>query len=238
MTQPGTTLTPPTDLKNLTLQTLKTFVIGAIALGVLLFVPAWTLNYWQAWLFIGVFMVSVNAIGLYLTLKDPALLERRKKVGPTAETTPAQKIIMAVAIVGNLGLLIFSALAHRFGWSPVVPLLSLIGDGLVAFGLYLNLLVFKENSYGGATVETVEGQTVISTGPYAHVRHPMYVGVLVMIIGVPLALDAWWGLAFLALLIPMLMWRIIDEEKLLKKELTGYVDYTHKVPYRLVPYLW
>ena len=109
---------------------------------------------------------------------------------------------------------------------------------LVALGLYINLIVFRENSYGGSTIETVEGQKVISTGPYAWVRHPMYVGVLIMIAGIPLALGSWWGLAIIALEIPVLIWRILDEEQMLRKELPGYTEYTQKVHYRLVPNLW
>ena len=225
-------------MKKLILPTLQTFVIGGLVLGLLLFLPAWTLNYWQAWVFIVVFMVSVSTIGVYLSLKDPALLERRKQVGPAAETNPVQKIIMAVAMLGLLGLLIFCGLAQRFGWSPVPPLVSIVGDGLVALGLYINLIVFRENTFGGSTVQTFAEQKVISTGPYALVRHPMYVGVLVMICGVPLALGAWWGLALLVVALPALIWRILDEEQLLRKDLPGYSDYTRAVKYRLVPYLW
>jgi protein-S-isoprenylcysteine O-methyltransferase Ste14 len=109
---------------------------------------------------------------------------------------------------------------------------------LVALGLFIDLLVFKENSYGGSTVQIFEGQKVIATGPYAFVRHPMYTGVLVMILGVPLALDSWWGLAILILAVPILAWRILDEEKLLEEDLPGYMDYEQKVRYRLAPYLW
>ncbi|MEP6986361.1 MAG: isoprenylcysteine carboxylmethyltransferase family protein [Chloroflexota bacterium] len=227
---------PPS--KNLILQTLRTFVIGATALGLLIFIPAWTINYWQAWVFIVVFMISVNIVGLYLALKDPALLERRKKVGPTTETSPAQKIIMSIAIFSILGLLVFSALDHRFGWSPVSPVVSVVGDVLVALGLFLNLLVFKENSFGGSTVEKFEGQKVISSGPYSFVRHPMYVGVMVMVMGVPLALGNWWGLAILLIMLPVLAWRILDEEKMLKQELAGYTEYMQKVKFRIMPYVW
>lgn len=223
---------------KLVLQSLITFILGAVILGLLLFLPAWTFDYWQAWVFIAVFTGSVTAIGLYLALHDPALLERRKKFGPQTEQSPAQKIIMSVAILGNLGLLVFCALDHRFEWSTVPVAVSVIGNVLVALGLFVNLLVFRENSFGGSTVETVEDQRVISTGPYALVRHPMYVGVLIMLTGVPLALGSWWGLAILGLVLPMLMWRILDEERLLKNDLPGYTEYTHKVHYRLVPYLW
>ncbi len=219
-------------------QTIITFLLGLFVLGLLLFLPAWSLNYWQAWVFNIVFMICVCGIGLYLALKDPALLERRKKVGPTKEQSPLQKIAISVGFLVLLGVFVFSAFSHRFGWSPVTVYLSLAGDLLVALGLLINLLVFKENTYGGATVETVADQKVISSGLYARIRHPMYAGVLVMLIGIPLALDAWWSLLIIVVSVPVLMLRIVDEEKLLKKELPGYAEYLQKVRYRLVPYLW
>lgn len=225
-------------MKNLIIPTLRAFLLGAITLGVLLFLPAWTLNYWQAWVFMVVFMVSTNVIGVYLSLKDPELLERRKNIGPTAEQSVAQKIIISLSITSFLGLMVFSAFDHRFGWSLVPPYVSLAGDGLVALGLLIDLFVFKENSYGASNIQIFEDQKVISTGLYALVRHPMYSGVLVMVIGTPLALGSYWGLAFLALTMPILIWRILDEEKTLKKELPGYIEYAQKVRYRLVPYLW
>ena len=225
-------------MNKLIIQTFGTFLLGVFLLGVLLFLPAWTFNYWRAWVFIVVFMTSVSVIGVYLSLKDPALLERRKNIGPAAEQSLVQKIIISIAILADLGLLVFCALDYRFGWSPVPPYLSLLGDVLVALGLFIDLLVFKENSYGASNIKVEEDQRVITTGPYALVRHPMYAGVLVMVMGVPLALGSWWGLAIIALVVAGLAWRIIDEEKLLKKELPGYVEYVQKVRYRLVPYLW
>ena len=225
-------------MNKLIIPTLRTFLVGVVVLGMLLFLPAWTLDYWQAWVFILVFAVSTNTIGVYLALKDPELLERRKHIGPTAEQSTAQKIIISLSLLGFLGVMVFSALDHRFGWSPVPAYVSFVGDALVALGLFFDLLVFRENSYGGSTVQTFEGQKVISTGPYAMVRHPMYLGVLIMVVGVPLALDSWWGLAVVALIMPVLIWRILDEERLLKHDLPGYTEYTHQVQYRLVPYLW
>ncbi len=225
-------------LKKYALPTLRTFLIGAIALGLALFLPAQTLNYWQAWVFIAVFLTAVDAIGLYLSVKDPALLERRKQVGPAAEQSSAQKIIMTIALIGNLGLLVFCALDRRFGWSPAPALVSLGGDGLVALGLLINFYTFRENSFGASNIRTEADQKVISSGPYAIVRHPMYGGVLVMMFGVPLALGSFWGLAILALILPTLVWRILDEEQLLKRDLPGYIEYTRKVRYRLVPYVW
>lgn len=226
------------DMGKLIYQTLTTFLIGFTALGVLLFLPAGTINYWQAWVFIIVFLGTVSAIGLYLAIKNPALLERRKKFGPAKEQSTVQKIAISIGVLVLPGVFIFSALSHRFLWSPVATEISIAGDVLVALGLYVNILVFKENSYGGASITTVEGQRVISTGLYAFVRHPMYVGVIIMIIGIPLALDAWWSLVIIAAAFPALIWRILDEEKFLKKELPGYSEYVRKVRYRLVPYIW
>jgi protein-S-isoprenylcysteine O-methyltransferase Ste14 len=225
-------------MTKLILQTIGTFILGAVMLGLLIFIPAGTLNYWQAWVFIVVFMTSVTVIGLYLSLKDPALLERRKQIGPAAEQSPAQKIIISVGILADLGLLIFCGLDHRFGWSQMPAYISLVGDALVAIGLFIDLRVFRENSYGASNIQVEAAQTVITTGPYAIVRHPMYTGVLIMVLGVPLALGSWWGLAIVVLVFPVLMWRILDEEKLLEKDLAGYQDYEQKVRYRLVPYLW
>jgi protein-S-isoprenylcysteine O-methyltransferase Ste14 len=225
-------------MNKLILPTLRTFLIGAVAFGIFIFSSAWTLNYWQAWVFIIVFMTSANAIGLYLSLKDPALLERRKKGGPAAEQSTAQKIIISIAILGWMAVLVFSGLDHRFGWSQVPAYVVWLGDGLIVLGFFINFIVFKENSFGGSSIEIVEDQKVISTGPYALIRHPMYAGVLFMMLGVPLALGSAWGVAVLALVLPVLVWRILDEERLLKKDLPGYSEYAQKVRYRLVPHLW
>jgi protein-S-isoprenylcysteine O-methyltransferase Ste14 len=223
---------------NLAVRAAPTAVLGLIVLCIMIFVPAGTLAYWQGWAFIAVFTISTNIIGVYLALKDPALLERRMRAGPGAETRPLQKALIALAFAGALALVVVSVLDYRFGWSFVPAWVSVLGDVLVAAGLMIDLLVFRENSYGASTIETMEGQRVISTGPYALVRHPMYVGVLVMVVGVPLALGSWWGLVFLLLNVPILVLRILDEETMLRQELHGYTDYMRTVRYRLVPGLW
>jgi protein-S-isoprenylcysteine O-methyltransferase Ste14 len=223
---------------KLFLRTMTSAVVGLIVLGALVFLPAGTFDYWQGWAFIVVFSVSTNIIGVYLAVKDPVLLERRMKAGPAAETRPAQKIAISLAAIGFLALPAVSGLDHRMGWSSVSPAVSILGDVLVATGLMIDLAVFRVNSFGGSTVETMAGQSVISTGPYALMRHPMYVGVLVMVTGVPLALGSWWGLLFLLLNVPILMWRIIDEEAMLRQDLQGYDAYAEKVRYRLLPYVW
>jgi protein-S-isoprenylcysteine O-methyltransferase Ste14 len=225
-------------LKRLIVPTIRTFFLGVIALGVLLFLPAWTLNYWQAWVFIIVFMGLVSVSSLYFSLKDPALIERRKQAGPAAEQSTGQKIVITVVYLSLLGLLVFSALDHRFGWSQMPAYVSIIGDGLVVLANVIWYYSKKENSFAGSTVRIYEGHKVISTGPYARVRHPNYVGDQFLLIGMALALGSWWGLVIPALLIPLLIWRILGEEKLLKKDLPGYGEYTQKVHYRLVPYLW
>ncbi|ATU93159.1 methyltransferase family protein [Phyllobacterium zundukense] len=223
---------------NLALRTLRTAIVGLFVLGGIIFGSAGTLNYWRGWAFIIVFTISTNLIGVYLAIKDPALLERRLKAGPAAETRPAQKTLITIALAGAIALPVVSALDYRFGWSHVPSFVSVLGNALVALGLMINLLVFRENSYGASTIEKMEGQKVISTGPYAWVRHPMYVGVLILVVGVPLALGSYWGLLLMLLDVPVLILRILDEETMLRHELEGYSDYTGKVRYRLVPGLW
>jgi protein-S-isoprenylcysteine O-methyltransferase Ste14 len=223
---------------TLFIRTLKATLIGLMVLGAVIFIPAGTFAYWQGWVFAIVFAASTNAIGLYLALKDPALLERRMKVGPAAETRPAQKVIISIAFLSFFALAIVSVLDHRLGWSDVPAWVSVLGNVLVALGLMIDLRVFRENSYGASTIEKMEGQRVISTGPYAVMRHPMYVGAAIMMLGVPLALGSYWGLLFMLIIIPILMLRILDEEKLLRRELDGYDAYARDVRYRLVPGIW
>lgn len=223
---------------KLLMRTLRAAVVGLAVLAVLIFLPAGTLAYWQGWVFIVVFSLSTHAIGVYLALTDPALLERRMKAGPAAETRPAQKIIITLAFLVLILMPVVCAFDHRFGWSQVPAWLSILGNALVALGLMIDLRVFRENSYGASTIETMEGQTVISTGPYAYVRHPMYFGALVMAFGTPLALGSWWGLLPAACTLPILMLRIRDEEAMLRGELQGYEAYARDVPYRLVPGIW
>lgn len=223
---------------KISLRMLRSAVVGLLVFGLLIFGPVGTFHYWRGWAFILVFSLCTNVIGLYLARFDPALLERRLKVGPAAETRPAQKALISLAFLAFAALFVVSALDYRFGWSMVPVWISIIGDILVALGLAIDLRVFRENSYGASTVETTEGQTVITTGPYSLVRHPMYVGVLTMVAGVPLALGSYWGLAFLLVNVPILVLRIRDEETMLVQELPGYADYTRQVRYRLIPGVW
>ena len=225
-------------MKNLNIRALRSSLLGTITMAALLFIPAGTFGYWQAWLFMAVFVGASATITVYLAIRDPKLLERRMNVGPTAETEPTQKILMFFAMTGFIALFVFPAFDHRFGWSPVPSYVSLAGDALIAFGFLLIFIVIKVNTYAASTIQIAEGQKVISTEPYSLVRHPMYAGALPLLIGVPLALGAWWGLFVLILFIPALIWRLLDEEKFLQKNLPGYTDYCQEVHYRLVPFIW
>ena len=225
-------------MTKLLLQTLATFVGGTLLLGLLLFLPAGTFNYWQAWVFIVVFMITISVFGVYFSIKDPALMERRKQAGPAAEQSTLQKIVATIAFTGLFAVIVLPALDRRFGWSSVPPLVSWIGDALLVLSFIMFYFVFRVNSYGASNIRVEPNQQVISSGPYALVRHPMYDGALVMTISIPLALGSWWALALLLITIPVLVIRILDEEKVLAKDLPGYTEYEQKVRYRLMPYLW
>jgi protein-S-isoprenylcysteine O-methyltransferase Ste14 len=207
-------------------------------MGLLVFVPAGTVRYWQAWVYLSIFTGASILTTLYLIRHDPVLLERRMKGGPTAEKQPTQKLIMLGASVGFVGLLVVSALDVRFGWS-VVPLGAvLFGDALVIAGFYFISIVYRENTFTSATIEVAKDQKVISTGPYAVVRHPMYAGALLYLLGTPLALGSYWGLVVFGVVLPLLLWRLFDEERFLCRNLPGYTEYRKRVRHRLVPFVW
>jgi protein-S-isoprenylcysteine O-methyltransferase Ste14 len=209
-----------------------------VILGVLLFGFAGTVNYWQAWIFLVVFGVSTLGVTLYLMKNDPKLLERRVRAGPGAEKEAKQKLIQFVAQIVFILIVIFPGLDHRFSWSGVSIGFIIIGDVLVAWGLYLVFLVFKANNFTSATIEVGSDQKVVSTGPYALIRHPMYSGALVMLVGMPIALGSWWGVLTVIPLMLVIVWRLLDEEKFLTKNLKGYKEYCQKVHFRLIPLVW
>jgi protein-S-isoprenylcysteine O-methyltransferase Ste14 len=209
-----------------------------VTLAAALFIPAWTLNYWQAWVFLAVFSIAVLAITIYLIKKDPGLLERRIKAGSGAETQRSQKIIQFLAAIAFMSIFILSALDHRFTWSFMPSYLVVAGDFLVALGLLVVFFVFRENSFASATIEIAAEQKLVATGPYAIVRHPMYSGAFIMLLGVPLALGSLWGLITVIPIMVVIIWRLVDEEKFLQKSLTGYSDYQNNVKHRLLPFIW
>ena len=212
--------------------------ILAAVMGLLLFVPAWTVHYWQAWAYLSIFIGAAALTTLDLLRRDPALLERRMVGGPTAEKRPAQRVIMLAVSVGFIAMLVVSALDHRFAWSAVPLGAVFAGDVLVAVGFGLIIRVYRENTFTAATVEIAANQTVVSTGPYAIVRHPMYASGSLYLFGTPLALDSYWGLVSVAAMMPFLIWRLLDEERLLARDLSGYTEYQKRVRYRLLPRVW
>ena len=213
-------------------------VSGLVAFGLMLFLPAGTLHYWQAWVFLAVFALSTWIPSLYLMRTNPAALERRMRAGPLSETRTLQKVIICVALLSLIAMIVFSALDHRFGWSTVPTTVCLVGDVLVAIGLSVAMLVVIENNYAAANVTVEADQKLVSTGLYGLVRHPMYTGNVIMLVGIPLALGSYWGLVFVIPGLVVLVLRIRDEEELLGKQLTGYSEYLQQVHYRLMPYVW
>jgi protein-S-isoprenylcysteine O-methyltransferase Ste14 len=225
-------------MSNMHQRALVSLLLLFIAMAALLFIPPWTLDYWQAWTFLAVYFAASVAITLYLMKKDPQLLARRMSGGPAAEKEPAQKIIMSLASLGYIGLLVVPALDRRFAWSHMPPCAALAGDVLVGLGFLGVFFVFRENTFTSATIELAPDQKVISTGPYALVRHPMYAAGLVLLCGIPIALGSWWGVLVFAAILPALLWRLFDEEKFLAKNLPGYLEYQSQVRYRLIPRVW
>jgi protein-S-isoprenylcysteine O-methyltransferase Ste14 len=215
-----------------------TSVIGLVAFILMVFVPAGTFDYWRGWAFIAVFAAATLIPSVYLAVNNPDALRRRMQAGPGAESRPLQKVIIAVAFVSVVSMIVVSVLDFRFGWSAVPAAVSVLGLVLVAVGLTIAMLVTIQNGYAAANITVETGQQLSSTGWYGFVRHPMYFGNVVLMVGVPLALGSYWGLLILFVGLAVLALRINDEEALLKKDLAGYDEYIDRVHYRLVPGVW
>ena len=213
---------------------LRTFVILVVAV----FVPAGTLRYWQGWACLASFFLPACLITVWVARNDPALLVRRIKAGPAAEKEIGQKIVQAVAAVVFFADWAVPALDHRFNWSSLPISAAIAGDAMMILGFTIVFAVFKENSYTSGNIEVAENQTVISTGLYAVVRHPMYSGALVMLYGIPLALGSWAGELINLPMTVAIIWRLLDEERFLVKNLNGYAEYRQRVKSRLIPLMW
>src|SRR5215472_9610513 len=210
------------------------FAISMVFIGLALFLCAGTIRYWQAWIYLVVVGVSSALLTFYIT-KDPVLLEGRTTLGPSAEQRPIQRVIVLATGFPAIAAFILPGLDHRFGWSSVPSWLSIVGDLFIAVSLWLVYLVFQENSFGVSTVEIVKGQKVISTGPYAVVRNPMYACAAIFFVAMAFALGSYWDLIPAVLTMLGLVGRLSDEEPFLAHNLSGYQEYRAKVRWRLIP---
>ena len=214
------------------------FLFLFLVIASVLFGLAGTPHDGRAWVMLAVFFGCAGAITVWLWFRDKALLERRVKAGPGAESDPMQNVVQALAGLVFLATFAVPGLDRRFGWSHAPLAVSLVGNAMIAIGFLIVFLTFRENTFTAGTIEVAEGQHVIDSGPYAVVRHPMYAGVLVVIPGIPFALGSWWGLIAAALLVPVLVLRLLREETFLAANLPDYDVYRDRVRYRLAPMLW
>jgi protein-S-isoprenylcysteine O-methyltransferase Ste14 len=212
--------------------------LSVLALALLLFAPAGSLHFWQGWLFGFVFVAATSVISVYFLKHDPKLVERRMKVGPLAEQEPAQKIIMTITLLGFVLLIALPGLDYRWHWSAVPAWLVVAANAGVALSFVIFFVVLKQNSYAASTIRVEKNQPVVSTGVYAIVKHPLYSGALLLLVFTPVALGSYWTLLLLPAIIPVLAWRLLDEERFLKQNLPGYADYCRRVRYRLIPWIW
>lgn len=206
-----------------------------IVLGLLILVPAGTFNYWQVYVYMGILVIPMIFVLFYFLKNDPLFLERRTRA---KEKEKAQKIIQIVFSLIFLSGFVIPGLDKRFGWSDIPINIVLITDIIILLGYLLIFFVFRQNSYASRVVEVDKSQKVISTGLYSFVRHPMYLGVLIMYIPTPIALGSYWGLIPMATIPLAIVFRILNEEKVLSKDLPGYKDYCQKTKYRLIPLIW
>ena len=211
-----------------------------LVFAAMLFLPAGTLKFWEAWVFLGIVILPVVVFSVYYFKRDPQMMERRMQV---TERVKEQKVIMGLVKVIWVVASVVPSLDHRFGWThklvgALPTWLEIVAQAVVLGGYLLIVRVMDVNRFASSTIQVEPGQKVISGGPYALVRHPMYFSFLAMWLATPLALGSYVGLPFFALLVPFIVWRLLNEEKVLRQELPGYEAYCHKTRFRLVPYVW
>lgn len=220
---------------KLLLNGLTKLLAGAVLIGLMLFLPAWTFNYFGAWLFLGVLMIPVTIMGMVLFIKAPDLLEKRLA---NKEKEMTQKGVVALSGLMFIGGFVLSALDYRFAWSRVPFWVTVAAAVVFLAGYGMFAEVMRENAYLSRTVEVQEGQKVIDTGLYGIVRHPMYFATLLMFLPIPLILQSFWGLIPFAIYPAVIVIRILNEEKVLVEGLDGYAEYKNKVKYRIIPFIW
>lgn len=208
---------------------------AGVSLGIVFFVPAGTLDYWQAWAYIAITMVPAAAMIIAFAAKDPAFLERRLRY--KGKEVTQDRIVKWSGLVLAVGFVV-PGLDRRFSWSDIPVAGVLAADAAILLGYALVIWVFKVNRYASRTIGVDPGQTVVSTGPYGVVRHPMYLGAILLYLASPLALGSYWALPVFLLMIPFMVLRIIDEERILRRDLVGYPEYCNAVRWRLLPFVW
>ncbi|MGH7618355.1 MAG: methyltransferase family protein [Gemmatimonadaceae bacterium] len=204
----------------------------------LVFLSAGTWKYWQGWLFLAVFTASTSGFTTYLAIYDKPLLERRMNAGPWHEQERSQKIIVSLVFVAFFAFLVLPVLDYRFGLSRVPPWVSVVGNAIIVCSFLAIFWVVTTNSWAASNIRVEADQRVVDTGPYAYVRHPMYAAAIWLFVGIPLALGSWWTVVLVIPFLPVLLWRLLDEERILARDLPGYTEYTQRVKYRLVPHVW
>jgi len=209
-----------------------------LVLAVVLFVSAGTLRFWQAWLYLGLQLATMTATNLYLLKKDPALLERRLKLDEQGEKERAQRVVMMLFRLFGLAMLILAGVDRRLGWSAISPAIVAAAGAVFIAGVLLVVAVFRENTYTSSIIEVDARQTVVTTGPYRIVRHPMYAGMLLSGLATPLLLGSTWAELFLLPGYALLIVRLLAEERLLSERLAGYKEYMGRTRRRLIPGVW
>jgi len=223
------------DIKSLKKRAISLVFLIYLILGLVFFLSAWTIKYWQGWAYILTIAIPMGIFGVYMFKHDPKLLERRLR---TKEKRKEQRLIIKLGILPFLLTFVLPGFDVRFGWSAVPLFVAIIGLALVLLGYLMILYVFRTNSYASRVVDVEKEQKVITTGPYALVRHPMYFALIFFYGATPLALGSYWALILAFLIFPILVFRIKDEEKELLENLAGYREYTQKVKYRFIPGIW
>jgi protein-S-isoprenylcysteine O-methyltransferase Ste14 len=213
-------------------------VAFGVVLAGLLLLPAGTVRFWQAWLYWLIFTVCSTVMSLYFLRHDRALVERRMRAGPLAETVPREKVIQTLTGLLACAVLAVPGLEHRVhpGGLPVPVVLG--ANVLVVASFAGFFLVLRENTWAASTVQVAPGQRVIATGPYAVVRHPMYAAGMVIVLATPLALGSRWAVVPAVALCAVIVMRLLDEERYLSKNLPGYDAYRRTVRWRLIPFVW
>ncbi len=210
-------------------------LIGIPVLVLVLFLPAGTLAYWEAWLFLAVLLIPMSFVMIYFVKTAPEFLVRRMKY---REKEGTQRRIISLALIPFLLQFILPGIDKRLGWSDIPVMVVILADVVVLTGYCFILWVFKENRFASRIVEVDERQKVIQTGPYRLVRHPMYLGTLIMYLASPIALGSYWAIIPALFIIPVLVARILNEEQVLERELEGYSAYQLNIKYRLIPGIW